>query len=84
MTKKIYIDWENQNYYTCFEEVEDYFRFYCEYTEFDDFLAQNYRHETIFAFSEEDRTEVLAKYQALFTKELANWMSEQITVINVN
>ena len=83
MTKKIYIDWENQEYHTSIEGVRESFERYASYTEFDDFLDCHYSSETIFNFSKDERTEVLEDYQAVLDEEMEDWIDSHMTVIDI-
>ena len=84
MTKKIYIDWENQEYHTSIEDVRDSFERCYNCTEFGDFLDQHYSSEAIFNFTEEERAEALEDYNSVLNKEMEDWIDSQMTVINVD
>ena len=83
MAKKIYIDWENQEYHTSIEDVKESFERYGSYTELSEFLDLHYSSETIFNFSEDERAEALADYQAVLDEEMEDWIDSQMTVIDI-
>lgn len=83
MVKKIYIDWENQEYHTSIEDVKESFERYCSYTELGEFLDLHYSSETIFNFTEEERAEALEDYQAVVDEEMEDWIDSQMTIIDI-
>lgn len=83
MAKKIYIDWENQEYHTSIEDVRESFERYADCTDFSDFLDCHYSSETIFNFSEAERAEALADYHAVLDEEMEDWIDSHMTVIDI-
>lgn len=84
MAKKIYIDWNNQEYHTSLDSVRISFEESAPYTELGEFLDCNYSTEAVFNFTEEDRAVVLMEYNALIEEEMEDWVRREMTVIDVD
>ncbi len=84
MTKKIYIDYENQDYYTSFEKVKAAYLSSYGAISFNDFLAENYDCEDIFNFTVEEREDAKADYDTYVIGEVKSWVDDCLVVIDVD
>lgn len=80
---KIYICWEARNYFTSFEDVQDYYEQNYDYTTFDDFLSIHYECETIFNFTEAERENVIKRYKSSLTDEVEDWIRDYCDVVEI-
>lgn len=83
MSKKIYIDYASENYYTSKEEVKTIFREEGDYTSFDIFLSYNYDIEEVFNFDERDRERVKEEYEEAINEEFEDWVNKYMTIIDI-
>ena len=84
MTKKIYIDWEAQSYYTSLEEVRKVFEEDgYNYPLFEDYLDDNYSSATIFEFTEDEREAVKIDFEKTVLEAMEDWVQERMTVVEV-
>lgn len=85
MTKKIYIDWEAQSYYTSLEEVRQVFEEDgCNYPLFEDYLDDNYSSATIFEFTADEREAVKIDFEKTVLEAMEDWIQERMTVVEVD
>lgn len=80
---KIYICWKNQEYFTSFEDVQDYYEQYYDCTTFEDFLSEHYECETIFNFTETEREDVIKDYKSSLTDEVEDWIKDYCDVVEI-
>ena len=84
MSKKIYIDYASETYYTSKKDLRDVFEEEGEYTPFDSFLDYNYNIEDVFNFDEEDRKRVQEEYKNVLDEEFDDWITSNLTVIDID
>ena len=86
MSRKIYINWNCNEYYTTEEEVREAFEKdgWVAYPEFEDFLNDRYTIEDVFNFDEDARREAKESFEEEVQLVMENWIRENLTVINVD
>ena len=85
MTKKIYIDWEAQSYYTSLEEVQKVFEEDdCNYPAFEEYLNDNYDSVTIFEFTTDEREAIKIEFEKTVLEAMKDWIQERMTVVEVD
>ena len=80
---KIYIYWEEQEYFTSFEDVQDYYKQHYDYITFSDFLAEHYEIEDIFNFTETKRESVVNDYKNSLADEVEDWIRDYCDVVEI-
>lgn len=83
MKTYIYINWEAQEYYLSWEEVVDAYRNGYESDDFNEFLYDNYSHQKVFYFTEEERAEVLKDYEERVQRYAEEWARDNLFRIEV-
>ena len=84
MTKKIYIDWEAQSYYTSLEDVRHVFEEDgYNYPLFEEYLNDNYDSVTIFEFTADEREAVKIDFEKTVLEAMEDWVRERMTVVEV-
>lgn len=84
MSKKIYIDYANENYYTSKEEIEAIFEEEEGYSSFDSFLDYYYHIEEVFYFNEEDKKRIEEEYKNALDEELEDWVNARFTIVDID
>lgn len=86
MSKKIYINWERNEYYTTEDEVREAFENddYVAYPDFEEFLNDRYTMEEVFDFDEDDRRKAKEDFEEEVQVVLKDWIETNLTVINVD
>lgn len=83
MTTYIYIDWDHQEYYLSWEEVVAAYRERYESDDFNEYLYDNYSHQEVFHFTEEERAEVLKDYGEQVQRYAEDWARDNLFRIEV-
>lgn len=83
MKTYIYIDWDNQKYYTGWDEVVAAYRDNLEDDDFNEFLFNDFSCEEIFSFSEERRAEVIMEYNASVNADAEDWARDCLERVEV-
>ena len=84
MSKKIYIDYANENYYTSKEEIEAIFEEEEGYSSFNSFLNYLYNIEDVFYFDEEDKKRIEEGYKNVLEEELKDWADARFTIVDID
>lgn len=80
---KVYICWEEQRYFTSFEDVQDFYKQTYDYTTFDDFLSMHYGHATVFNFTEAERENAIMDYRSSLADEVEDWIRNYCDVVEI-
>ena len=80
---KIYIYWEEQKYFTSFEDAQDFYEQNYDYTTLDDFLSEHYTHVDIFYFSEDKRESIIKDYESSLANEVEDWIRDYCDVVEI-
>ena len=86
MSRKIYINWDNNEFYTTEEEVREAFENddYAVHPDFEEFLYNNYTIKTVFDFNENDRNEARDAFEEEVQAVMKEWIKNNLTVINID
>lgn len=84
METYIYIDWDNQECYTNWEEVVAAFRERCGGDDnFNEYLFNNFFSAEIFRFTEEQRAQVLREYEESLQADIEEWVKDCLEKVKI-
>lgn len=80
---KIYIYWGAQEYFTSFEDVQNYYEQDWGCTSFNDFLSEYYTSEDIFNFTEDERRKAFIDYKKTLNDEVRDWIRDYCDIVEI-
>ena len=83
MKTYIYINWAAEEYYTNWSDVVETYRATTDGSEFNEYLYENYSHEEVFNFTEEERAEVLKEYNEREREYIEEWVRDTLEKVEV-